>query len=170
MVLLIHQAKNIPQISFIVRASHPNDEFHGGQMAFPGGKQEIGESLEDCAKREMAEEIGIQLSEHHPLYPLTPLYIAVSNFIVHPYVAFLDIEPKFNMDSSEIAEIITIPLTKLSSNFKIEHKDWVARKRHFKNIPYYDIQGHTLWGATAIIFTEFLSILRKGLPLSSRNS
>lgn len=161
-VLLIHEAEGIPQINFIVRASHPNDVYHGGQVAFPGGKQELDETLESCAMRELEEEIGIQLTDQNPLYPLSPLYIAISNFIVQPYVAFYEEDPTFIMDSTEIDEIITVPLINLADNFQVNRKDWTVRNRHLKSIPYYDLNGHTLWGATAIIFTEFLTILRKG--------
>lgn len=159
-VLLIHEKQNQPWLTFIKRASHPNDQNHSGQIAFPGGKKEDNESLTACARRETEEEIGIDIPPTQSLYPLSPYYVQVSNFMIYPYVTFLKTLPNYRIDSTEVAEVIEVNLTYLEKDFPVLLKNTMIRNQAVNDLPYYDIQGHTLWGATAIIFSEFLALFR----------
>ena len=158
-VLLIHASEGVPSIIFIQRSNHIIQDKHRGQIAFPGGKQEENESLKECAFREMNEEIGVRLTADHPTRKLSPLYVSVSNFIIHPFVAFKEKLPELQPNPDEVALIIDSPLIDLGERYAIRKKDFLIRGKQFKNVPYFQVAGKTLWGATALIFSELLYIL-----------
>lgn len=158
-VLMVHASNGIPSILFIQRSDHINDDKHRGQIAFPGGKREENESLKECALREMQEEIGINLPIDHPTQKLSPLYVSVSNFLIHPFVAFQETLPTLQPNPEEVAAVIDSPLTDLKNRYEIHRKDMSIRGALIKNIPYYEVGGQTLWGASALIFAEFLYLL-----------
>lgn len=159
-VLMIHASNGIPSILFIQRSNHIIQDKHRGQIAFPGGKQEENETLKECAFREMEEEIGVRLTADHPTRKLSPLYVSVSNFIIHPFVAFKDRLPDLQPNPAEVASIIDSPLINLSERYAIHKKDLIIRGKQFKNVPYFQVAGKTLWGATALIFSELLYLLK----------
>lgn len=158
-VLCIHTSQGFPSILFIQRSEHDHQDKHRGQIAFPGGKLEYGESLKECAFREMDEEIGLSLTTDHPAGKLTPLYVSVSNFLIHPFVVFQDSLPDLRPNPAEVADVIDSPLTDLANRYAIRRKDIHVGDMTLPDVPYYDLQGKTLWGATALIFAEFLQLI-----------
>ncbi|MFA6400137.1 MAG: CoA pyrophosphatase [Salinivirgaceae bacterium] len=138
------------------------DGMHSGQMALPGGKQEeIDVTLEQTAVREACEEIGICSSDIRILGHLTELYIAVTNIHVLPVVALAIQEPSFVLDAREVDELFSIPLTDLL-NPELKKKElWDLRGQQVE-VPFYLLANHKVWGATAMILSEFESIA-KGL-------
>ena len=160
-VLLIHASEGIPSIIFIQRSDHILHDKHRGQIAFPGGKREKNESLKKCAFREMNEGIGVRLCIDHPTRKLSPLHVSVSNFLIHPFVAFKDNLPTLRPNPEEVAAILDSPLTNLEERYAIHRKDFSVRDKFLKDIPYFKVAGKTLWGATALIFSELLYLLRQ---------
>lgn len=158
-VLMIHASNGYPSLLFIQRSDHIQQDKHKGQIAFPGGKLEENESLKECAFREMQEEIGVSLPPDHPTKKLTPLYVGVSNFLIHPFVAFQETIPALQPNPEEVSAIIDSPMTNLKERYTVHRKDIRVRNMIIKNAPYYKVGEHTLWGATAVIFAEFLSLL-----------
>ncbi|MBY5958721.1 CoA pyrophosphatase [Membranicola marinus] len=158
-VLLVHASQGVPSILFIQRSNHIVQDKHRGQIAFPGGKREVNETLKACAFREMDEEIGVRLPISHPTRQLTPLYVSVSNFLVYPFVAFKKKLPELRPNPEEVASIIDSPLIHLNSRYAIQRKDFIIRGQLIKDVPYFDVAGKTLWGATALIFSELLHLL-----------
>lgn len=156
---------------FIQRTSPPGDH-HAGQISFPGGSADPGDTdAEDTALREVEEEIGIPRSDIEVLGALTPLYIPVSNFIVDPFVgvytpAFRRQEgaaagPKFRLQESEVARVLTVPLAELlkESTRKISDRK-TARGLVLKQVPYYSVGGEEIWGATSMIVAELTALVR----------
>ncbi|MFV1981463.1 MAG: CoA pyrophosphatase, partial [Rhodothermia bacterium] len=82
---------------------------HGGQVSFPGGRRELGESLEMTAIREAEEEAGIDRTRIEVLGSLTPLFIPPSQFIVHPFVAVANASPEFRIEEREVERILKVP-------------------------------------------------------------
>lgn len=160
-VMMIHASNGEPSILFIQRSDHILQDKHRGQIAFPGGKVEGHESLKECAFREMEEEIGLKLPPNHPTRKLSPYYVSVSNFLIHPFVAFKDQLPNLQPNPEEVAAIIDSPLTDLENRYAIHRKDLFIRGQTWKDVPYFQVAGKTLWGATAIIFSEFLHLLKQ---------
>lgn len=141
----------------IRRTEYPG--VHSGQISFPGGRREGQESLQVTALREAREEIGIVPHSLHVVGQLSPLYVPASNFCIYPFVAFSPVRPAFQLDSREVAELIETPLSHL-----FDPTTCKEISRHFQNygqrrIPYYDIFGHQVWGATAMMLSEFLTLL-----------
>lgn len=141
-------------ITFIKRPSHPKDK-HSGQISFPGGGLEEGDySMEACATRETEEEIGIAADQIKVLGALTKLYVYASNNLVYPFVGYLNKEEKFRLQESEVAQVITAPLSYFSDETILKHKDLTVRGYVLNRVPYFDLYGEILWGATAMMLSE----------------
>jgi 8-oxo-dGTP pyrophosphatase MutT (NUDIX family) len=134
---------------------------HSGQISFPGGKCEK-EDHDYCstALRETHEEIGIAPEEVNIVGSLTPLYIPNSNFYVYPQVGWIDYYPKFSPDPTEVEEIIEVPLDLLLSEKNVKQ---FSREFNGTSLtaPYFDAHGREIWGATAMMLSEMLEVIRK---------
>lgn len=155
---------------FIQRVSSNKRDTHNGQISFPGGKREDSDKdLQETALREAREEIGIKSEDVEILGKLSQMYIPVSNFIVEPFIGFLDYPPQYTLQASEVAGIIETPINHFfnPSVRKITDRK-VATYLTLKNVPYFDLNGKILWGATAMMMNEFLSLHEKGLEQFSK--
>ncbi len=135
------------------------DGAHSGQISFPGGKMEKSDNdLVDTALREAYEEVGIKKEDVKILGTLSTIYIAASNFNVLPVVAYADARPSFLINQYEVEEIIETELLHLLDAVNIKYKEMIIGEYTLQS-PYYDVQGHVVWGATAMMISEFLTIL-----------
>jgi 8-oxo-dGTP pyrophosphatase MutT (NUDIX family) len=134
---------------------------HAGQISFPGGRQEVSETLLTTALRETEEEVGVPITAVQSLGQLTSIYIPPSGFVVHPFVGWYQNgdTPRFTPCEDEVAQIIEVPLTTLLDPETAVAEPWDF-KGHEVMVPYYAIQGHKVWGATAIMLSEFVERLR----------
>lgn len=141
-------------VPFIKRPTYPG--VHSGQIAFPGGKME--ESDEDLARtalRESEEEIGIDASKVVLLGRMSDLYIPPSNFMVSPYLGYLNDKPDFSPDPSEVERIIKCPFPRILDR-SIRKSGAVKVHGGFSiEAPYFDIESEMVWGATAMMLGEF---------------
>lgn len=134
---------------------------HSGQISFPGGKYEPGDkSLIQTAKRETFEEIGVNGSQVEIIGKLTTLYIPVSNYIVHPTVGFTKSIPQFVPNKTEVNKIIVVPLEHFLYENNIQFGEIELRTNKIKT-PFYKIDEHIIWGATAMIMSEFTEVVRR---------
>ena len=135
---------------------------HTGQVSLPGGSVDTGESIETAALREASEEIGVHPASVTVLGRLTPIHIPVSGFLLHPVVGLIDERPVFQRAEREVARIIEISLTTLTDPAIIK-RERRARERAGRTIdvdvPYFDVEGEKVWGATAMVLAEFLAVL-----------
>jgi 8-oxo-dGTP pyrophosphatase MutT (NUDIX family) len=140
---------------------------HSGQVAFPGGKFDIEDiSLMNTALREAEEEIGINKSQVTILGNLTDLYIMPSNFLVTPFIGFMKSVPVFLPDSREVNKIITIDI-ELLSDISIRGEKTISHSNGYKiKTPYYSVEGLTVWGATAMIISEFNAVVEESKTIS----
>jgi 8-oxo-dGTP pyrophosphatase MutT (NUDIX family) len=132
-------------------------EYHRGQISLPGGAQENSEDLAQTALREAQEEIGVDPASVELLGKLTPLYIPVSGFCVHPFVGYSPHRPTFRPDPVEVAEVIEVPLALLLDPRTARTEVWDWRGQQVPT-PFYQVGPHQVWGATAMILAEFLAI------------
>jgi 8-oxo-dGTP pyrophosphatase MutT (NUDIX family) len=133
---------------------------HRGQISLPGGAREPQDAtLADTALRETCEELSTCQGDIRILGSLTPLRVVVSGFVIHPFVAHIAYRPDFTPEPTEVAEILEMPLLDLlDDSIKVEERwDFQGVPR---DIPFYRIKGLPLWGATAIILSEFEMRLR----------
>ena len=144
------------RLPFILRNNY--EGVHSNQISFPGGKKEkLDEDLIETARRETNEEIGLNKDEMKLQFKLTDIYIPPSNFLVRPYVFKIENEPKIKPNSDEVVKVIT---PKLSSLIKLKINYGKTNNQKFKN-PYFLIENHVVWGATAMILNEFLSLFKQ---------
>lgn len=136
---------------------------HGGQMGFPGGRAEPSDiNLANTAIREAAEETGIKPSTITLLGKLTPLYIPHSNFRVHPYVGYTIHNHSFHRQAEEVDEILLIPYASFFQPTNISSDSFETLHGRVK-APCFAVEDVKIWGATAMILNELLSITPCGL-------
>ena len=158
-LILLYPSGNRLHTVLMQRTDYPGA--HGGQISLPGGKKEEGDR--DCystAMRESREEIGVNPEKIEILGKLSDLYIPVSNMLVSPVVGFMKEKPSFTTDPQEVKYLIETPIDRFLDT---ETKKNKVRIILFNKamIPYYDIKGHTVWGATAMIISELEEVLRR---------
>lgn len=132
---------------------------HAGQISFPGGRREAGETLPATALREAEEEIGLRPDELTILGQLSRLYIPPTDYEVHPFVAWHDGRPRFRRQASEVAEILEVPLAYLLDPASRHEEAWELRGMVVQ-VPFYLVESHKVWGATAMMLSEFLERVR----------
>jgi 8-oxo-dGTP pyrophosphatase MutT (NUDIX family) len=159
-LILLYPKDDLITVVFIQRPDY--DGVHGGQISFPGGKQEKDdEDLIHTALRESSEEIGIIPEEISVIASLTPLYIPVSNMLVTPVVGWVNRVPEFRIQEEEVEYIIEVPLKILLEPSIIREKPYEIRGEIIE-IRYFSYKDHIIWGATAMILNELLEIIRRG--------
>lgn len=132
---------------------------HRGQISFPGGAREAGDAdLWETALREADEEIGLAPASVRRLGALSPLLIPASRFLVHPFVARLAAPPLFRPASDEVAEVIEFPLGLLLDPDARQEKQRLLHDQ-WTRVPFYRYGEHTIWGATAMVLSEFEVLL-----------
>jgi len=156
---LLHYHEGAWRTLLIQRSSNPRDR-HSGQVSFPGGRYEESDlNLTNVALRETHEEVGVSPLQVEVLGRLTELYIPVSNFVVHPFVGVLLGPPDFRPQPGEVEMILTPPLTIFSQPENRKMADLtVGQGITLKDVPYFDVEGRMVWGATAMILSEFLEL------------
>ena len=131
---------------------------HAGQIAFPGGRFELSDSnLIQTALRESFEEIGVSSDQLEIIGTLTPIYVQVSNFAINPFVAWSETRPCFKTDEREVDELFIVPIEKLFHPMTAQTREVVTTRGNF-NAPGYFIDRQFIWGATAMILSEFNQI------------
>ncbi|MDZ4822605.1 MAG: CoA pyrophosphatase [Flavobacteriales bacterium] len=138
------------------------DGTHSGQVAFPGGKKEPGDaSLEQTALRETQEEIGVMADQIEIIGKLTEIFIPPSNYTVQPYVGVLKSEPLFFPDTKEVDRVMVEPIDTIMLSHTVQVKPiFLPHYNVTVKSPYFDIQGHTVWGATAMMLMEFREMVK----------
>jgi hypothetical protein len=94
---------------------------------------------------------------------LTPLFVPPSGFLINPFVAYAPTRPIFTPDPFEVAELIETPLALLLNPRTIEWEKWTIRGAQV-DVPFFRIFGHKVWGATAMVLSEFVVLLREAMP------
>lgn len=147
---------------FILRPENEGGN-HAGQISFPGGKQdETDKDLSETALREAEEEIGVKRSSVTLLGKLTPLYIPVSNYMVHPFVGTVNVVPEFNIHPLEVKALLEVNIHELVSEKAPKTTEkYLKIKNTTAQVPCYDINGEIIWGATAMIVAEFAEIIKR---------
>lgn len=135
-------------------------ESHKGQVSFPGGACDEGESTpEQTALREAQEEIGLDPAKVRVLGRLANM-ITITSFRVTPVVGVIQWPAVFKVGEHEVARIFTIPLNWLADKRNRWEFNMLGRNRSL--IAYHPYDGELLWGATARMTVDFLKVLGLG--------
>jgi len=148
-----------------IRRSVANDP-HSGQVAFPGGRIEPGDtSPETTSLREAQEEIGLSPEDVEVVGKLPPL-LTVTNYEIHPIVGIIPYPYPFHPSQSEVQKIFTIPLNWLadSANYWIEERHLPPPVGKIPTIYYRPYDGEILWGASAQIVQTMLRLINAQAP------
>ena len=131
---------------------------HGGQLSLPGGAVESGESLADTALREAHVEIGLGIDSVEVVGTLSPLYIPVSGFALHPVVAIAPGPLSFEPDPGEVQRLYEVPIEHLRDPDRRGEETREDRGRRY-HVPFVGVEDQKLWGATAMVVSEMLAVL-----------
>ena len=151
-LILLYPGAAGPMMPLTVR--HSDLPHHPGQVSLPGGGVDPDESAEQAALRETQEEIGVPPESVRILGALSTLWVVVSNFVVQPFVGVTDARPHFQIAPREVEALVEMPLRDLHD---IRRMGWERRTRDGLTVdyPFFDLEQHQVWGATAMILGEF---------------
>jgi 8-oxo-dGTP pyrophosphatase MutT (NUDIX family) len=145
-----------PSVLLTLRSSRLSA--HGGQVSFPGGRIEAGETPEAAAVREAAEEVGLdpRLPE---LLGRLPEHVTGTGFRIIPVVGLVPGPLNLTPDPSEVEEPFEVPLSVILDPSAPERRsgEWQGRRREFWVWPH---ERHYIWGATAAILVNLARVLR----------
>jgi 8-oxo-dGTP pyrophosphatase MutT (NUDIX family) len=157
--IVLFEKNDLPHCLLIQRTEYEGK--HSGQMSFPGGKKDPEDiDLEYTARRECFEEIGIPVEKGTLLGELTSVFIPVSSFIVRPFLFFHDEIVELVPNEREVAEIVSFQLSDLIKENVISTMEIpLTNGTYLKEVPYFDLEGKKVWGATALILNEMRELL-----------
>ncbi len=152
-LILLYPETNSIVFPLIKRADYQGA--HSGQVSFPGGKAEQGESVIDTALREANEEIGINPSDVSIIGKLSNFFVIPSNFMVTPVVGVCNSCPVLTPDAHEVVKILQGDLDSLLAEDAVKKKEILAAGRYRMLAPHFEIENEVVWGATAMMLNEF---------------
>jgi len=155
LILLFPDSNNI---HFFLTQRTLSVEHHKGQISLPGGTCEKNEKTINTALRETEEEIGVDKNEVEIIGELTPFFTPTSGFIIHPFIGWCNRRPKTNKQTDEVHALFSASLSQLLNDQILELENWNLRGYEAK-VPFYNFDGHKVWGVTAAILSEFKLIL-----------
>lgn len=168
-LMLIHfngKGESILDGRIVLTKRQSNLSKHAGQVSFPGGRIEPNETRQQTAIREAQEEIGIHPDAIEVMGRLNSVYIPPSDFTMTPFVAWQFERPNLEINDAEVAELIEVPINHILDPASLQHRDIATldhsgQPRQLTNVPAYVFAGHVIWGATAIVLTEWICRLNK---------
>jgi 8-oxo-dGTP pyrophosphatase MutT (NUDIX family) len=126
---------------------------HAGEISFPGGRREDGETLVQTALREAHEEIGLPPEQVDLLGALEPTPTFVTNYAIYPFVGLIEHGQEWILQDAEVAEVLELPVETLRAAY--EERRLVRKGIPFRT-PTYEVDGHLIWGATGRILQDLL--------------
>ena len=135
---------------------------HTGQVSLPGGRLDHpDESVEQAALREAQEEIGVVPNTVEIIGRLTPVPIAVSGHLLQPVIGVAQERPAFSIAAPEVERLIELPVARLMERDVVGSEQRVRPlpPHVVQIVPYFDVSGARIWGATAMVLAEFAALL-----------
>lgn len=137
---------------------------HSAQVGFPGGKLEAEDpSLEYAALRETFEEVGVPLGNITVIKQMTELYIPPSNFTVYPFIGITINTPKFLKQDDEVEDLIEVNFNDFVDDNIVSSQKIMTSLQREVEVPVFKLNGHTVWGATAMMLSEIKDLLKTTL-------
>ena len=160
LALFYADLNNMTTLVLILRKTYKG--VHSAQVAFPGGKLEDGDnSLKDAAIRETFEEVGVPINSIEIVKTLSQVYIPPSNFFVQPYLGITKSSPIFVKQDDEVEAIIEVPLSHFLDENIVTKKIVKTSYSIEVEVPAFKLNGHIVWGATAMMLSEIKDLLKQ---------
>ena len=154
-VLLLLYPNEFGEMNFVLTRRRVYNGMHSGQISFPGGKPDpLDNDLWATALRETHEEIGILSDEVTYIRSLSKLYVPPSNFLIIPYLGYLQSPYTFKPDPREVDAILEISLMDFINKESVMTKQLNSNSTSIE-VPAYIFDKNVVWGATAMILSEF---------------
>jgi len=151
-LILLYQEND--DIHFILTERTNEVHHHKGQISLPGGSWEDGEQIHETAMRETEEEIGIPMENIEIISELTPLFVSVTGYIIHPFVGFIGEKPTIILQPNEVSNVFTATISELLNPINTKTELWTIRNTPV-DVPFFKFGQYKVWGATAMILSEF---------------
>ena len=159
-LILLYEENGV--ICFTLTKRTQTVEHHRGQISLPGGAREADEKLSSTAIRETQEEIGIYADDVDIIGALSPLFVPVTGFIINPFVGIINANFEPQPAPEEVETVISVHVNEL-----LNDDNELQEKRNLRgydmNIPNFLLSGHKVWGATAMILSEFKTVLKEAM-------
>lgn len=160
MAVFYPDEENETRLVLILRKTYKG--VHSNQVGFPGGRvEEQDKDLEATALRETEEEVGIPRDDIEVVKKLTRLYIPPSNFWVQPYIGLLSKRPKMIAQETEVEAILEVKLSEFLDDDHVITENLSTSYATNIDVPAYMLNGHVVWGATAMMLSEIRELLLK---------
>ena len=157
--IVLYLKNNEWYFPLMVRSTNEHDR-HSGQISLPGGKREgTDRSFEETAKRETAEEMGIEEHYIRIIREMSPIYIPPSNFYVRPFVSYTKKNPQFILQEAEAVELIEFPVSSILELTEQPEMMALPSSRGVE-VPVINFNGYIIWGATSMILSEFSTLMK----------
>ena len=145
--------------ALVLTVRQPELRDHSGQISFPGGSRDGSETAEETALREGWEEVGVPAEHPTVLGRLSPIYIPPSEFSVFPVLAALYYLPPFQLQEAQVVEFLVLSIRQLLDPATRHTPNRKIRGRILES-SLFPVDGHEVWGATAMMLAEFVAVLR----------
>lgn len=155
-LIALHDSPDGPSVVLTRRTQHLSS--HKGEMSFPGGRVDGGESVLEAALREAREEVNLDPALVSPVGELDGLSTMVSRSRIHPIVATVAGLPLLTPNVAEVDRIVHVPLIELADPGTYRQETWV-RSGIEADIHFFEIEGDTVWGATGRMLHQLLTLL-----------
>ena len=159
-LILLYEENGV--ICFTLTERTQTVEHHRGQISLPGGAREADEKLSSTAIRETQEEIGSYADDVDLIGALSPLFVPVTGFIINPFVGIINSNFDPQPAPDEVETVISVNVNEL-----LNDDNELQEKRNLRgydvNIPYFLLSGHKVWGAAAMILSEFKTVLKEAM-------
>ena len=162
MALFYPDQKEETHLVLILRKTYKG--VHSNQVGFPGGKYEdTDDNLMFTALRETEEEVGVPMDKVNVIKTISPLYIPPSNFMVHPYLGLMDTTPQFVKQDEEVEDILEVHIQEFLDESNIITTNVPTSLNVRVDVPAFKLNGHIVWGATAMMLGEIKDLLKQVL-------
>jgi 8-oxo-dGTP pyrophosphatase MutT (NUDIX family) len=163
-VLALFYPNSTMETSLILILRKTYKGVHSAQIGFPGGKVEDEDvNLEATALRETEEEVGVPREVVSVIKELTEIYIPPSNFFVQPFLGITKTTPQFIAQEEEVEELIEVSLSHFMDDAILTTKVLSTSYATNIDVPAFLLNGHVVWGATAMMLSEVRELLKEVL-------
>lgn len=162
LALFYPSESDVTHLLLILRKTYKG--VHSAQVGFPGGKaEEEDESAMATALRETEEEVGVPQNAVTVVKEMTEIYIPPSDFFVQPFIGYTEKMPKFIAQVEEVEALIEVPLSHFMDDSVCTTKKITTSYATDIDVPAYFLNGHIVWGATAMMLSEIREVLQQVL-------